>query len=256
MMRQFLKLGYTEFRIFLREPVTIFFNLFFPLMFLFLSMHLFTKNPMESGIINYYIPSFTVIIMMGITIFNIPIYIVKYRNIKFLKRLRVAPIRPLTIMLALGVANLFMLLLGLLILIMVGTLLYHGRFTGNVLAFTGGVALCFAGLGSIGLLLASLIRGIRTVNVLGQLIFYPMLFFSGVLPIPLPNWLQPISKILPVSYGVELLLRIWNLEFFNNYVVDKYKIIATPHTYQTDIFILLGWMVVCTLLSAKFFKWE
>lgn len=253
MLKQYLKLTAVEFRIFLREPVAVFFNLFFPLMFLFLTMHVFLpQSQVDQGAINIYIPAFIIIITTGVAFFNIPIYIVKYRNSKFLKRLRVAPIGPATILLSLGTANLLMLIFGLVILVLMGVLFYGAHFDGNLLLFLGGVILSFLSLGSLGLMVASFCRGMRTVNVTGQLIYYPMLFLSGAIPLNLPGWLDIFSKALPVTYGVELTKRLWNREFFEA---------TLDHQWQTasawvDVGILALYLLIGMTIAMKTFKWE
>lgn len=253
MWRQFIQLTTTEFRIFLREPVAVFFNLFFPLMFLFLTMHVFLpEEQVAKGAINLYIPAFIIIITTGVSVFNIPIYIVKYRNTKFLKRLRVAPINPLTILLSLGTANLLMLIVGLVLLIAIGLLFYNASFAGNPILFAGGVLLSFLSLGSIGLVLASFIRGIRTVNVVGQLIYYPMLFLSGAIPLDLPPWLTAFSKVLPITYGVELIKRLWNKPFFDQTLHTTW---LTPGPW-VDVGVLSAYLVVGMFVALKTFKWE
>ena len=253
MLRQFYKLTVTEFKIFMREPVAVFFNLFFPLMFLFLTMHVFlTKEAVQAGAINFYLPSFIIIITTGVSLFNIPIYIVKYRNNKFLKRLRVSPIRPLTILLSLGTANLLMLVVGLVILVVLGLLFYEAEFTGNAIFLILGLLLSFMSLGSIGLMIASFSRGMRTVNVVGQLIYYPMIFLSRAVPLELPDWLQVVSKLLPITYGLELTQRLWNEDYF----IHRLGFDFITSSIWIDVVILIVVLVVCLFISMKFFKWE
>lgn len=253
MLKQFLHLTRVEFRIFLREPVAVFFNLFFPLMFLFLTMHVFLpEEQVMQGAINLYIPAFIVIITTGVSVFNIPIYIVKYRNTKFLKKLRVAPISPVTILLSLGTANLLMLILGLVLLVIIGIVFYDAAFQGNLLLFIGGVLLTFLSLGSIGLMLASFIRGMRTVNVVGQLIYYPLLFLSGAIPLDLPPWLEAFSKLLPITYGVELIKRLWNKPFFDQTLHAEW---ITPNAW-VDVGVLSAYLLVGLFIALKTFKWE
>lgn len=253
MLQQYLKLTYIEFRIFLREPVAVFFNLFFPLMFLFLTMHVFLpKEAVKMGAINTYIPAFIIIITTGVSFFNIPIYIVKYRNTKFLKRLRVAPISPATVLLSLGTANLLMLIVGLVLLILIGVLFYGASFHGNILLFIAGLLLSFLSLGSLGLMIASFTRGMRTVNVVGQAIYYPMLFLSGAIPLKLPGWLEAISHALPITYGVELTKRLWNEPYYEQVLHYKW---LTPSPW-IDVGILVVFFIFGMTVALKTFKWE
>jgi ABC-2 type transport system permease protein len=253
MFKQFIKLTAVEFKIFLREPMAVFFNLFFPLMFLFLTMHVFLpKEAVAAGAINDYIPAFIIIITTGVSFFNIPIYIVKYRNSKFLKRLRVAPLNPITILLSLGTANLLMLVFGLVLLVAIGLIFYGAEFQGNVFLFGLGVLLCFSSLGSLGLMIASFSRGLRTANVIGQLVYYPMLFLSGAIPLKLPGFLEVIAKILPITYAVELTKQLWNRPFFEQ--VEHYQW-QMPNPWH-NVLILSAYLAVGLFISLKTFKWE
>lgn len=252
MIKQYFKLTLTEFRIFLREPVAVFFNFFFPLMFLLLTMHVFLpEEAVKRGDINYYLPSFIIIITTGVSFFNVPIYIVKYRNNKFLKRLRVAPIRPMTILLSLGTANLLMLVFGLVMITVIGVLFYHASFQGSVFLLIPAIFLSFLSLGSMGLMIASFCRGLRTVNVVGQLIYYPMLFLSGAIPLELSGFLSLVQKVLPITYGVDLVQRLWNKDYF----------VTNDISFHTggvaiDIIVLSAVLVICMTISIRLFKWE
>lgn len=253
MVKQFLKLTWTEFRIFLREPVAVFFNLFFPLMFLFLTMELFIPKDVRAlHPIDIYLPSFFVIIITSVSLFNVPIYIVKYRTQKFLKRLRVAPLHPLTILFSLGLANLFMMLLGLGVLVAVGVLVYGAKLEANLLELIPAVFLTFLSLGSLGLLIASFCRGMRTVNIVGQILYYPMIFLSGALPIPLGEGLKSIQFALPASYGVDLVQSTWQPN------IDPQWDILLPQTggILVDVIVLSGVLIACLFIATKTFKWE
>lgn len=56
---------------------------------------------------------------------------------------------------------------------------------------------------SIGLLMASLCRTIKSVNAVTSLVYFPMLFLSGAtIPHELfPNGLQRIANVLPPNSG-------------------------------------------------------
>jgi len=253
MLRQFLKLTFMEFRVFLREPVAVFFNLFFPLMFLFLTMEVFVpKEYRAMGLIDIYLPSFFVIIITSVSLFNVPIYIVKYRNQKFLKRLRVAPLHPLTILLSLGLANLLMMLLGLVALVVVGVVIYGARVQANPLVLIPVLLLTFGSLGSLGLLIASFCRGMRTVNIVGQVIYYPMIFLSGAVPLPLGTGWKAIQLTLPATYGVDLTQWAWRA----GSIPGRQLLLPQTGGPWVDIAVLLGIMIVCLIAATKTFKWE
>jgi ABC-2 type transport system permease protein len=253
MFNQFLRLTWMEFRIFLREPVAVFFNLFFPLMFLFLTMEVFIpKEHRDAAAINVYLPCFFVIIITSVSLFNVPIYIVKYRNQKFLKRLRVAPLKPLTILLSLGLANLLMMMLGLVALVIVGVVIYGAQVEPDVLRFIPAMLLTFMSLSSLGLLIASFCRGMRTVNIVGQVMYYPMIFLSGAILIPLGEGLRWIQFLLPASYGVSLTQWAWGTDFNSSWG----QMLPRTGGPLVDMVVLAGMMILCLFIASKTFKWE
>lgn len=251
-VKQFLSLTFTEFRIFLREPVAVFFNLFFPLMFLFLTMHVFLgEESKAAGAINHFIPTFLVIITTGVSIFNIPIYIVRYRNIKFLKRLAITPVNPALVLASLAFANLLVLLFGLLIVILLGVFVYGADFSGNWLYLLFACLLSFTALSGLGWIMGARITGIRTVNVIGQLVYYPLLFLSSGIPLNLGS-AEIIQKAMPTTYALDIIKYAWNPEFFSN--SDQYAFfIGSP---LTSISVLVGVTILSFIIAFKGFRWE
>ena len=59
-------------------------------------------------------------------------------------------------------------------------------------------------MGSLGILLATLIRSMQAFQVMMQMLIFPMLFLSGVFfPVEgLPAWMSILVKINPATYGI------------------------------------------------------
>ncbi|MGC9344948.1 MAG: ABC transporter permease, partial [Bacteroidales bacterium] len=97
---------------------------------------------------------------------------------------------------------------------------------------------------SLGFVIASLAPTSWVSQVVGMVLFYPMLFLSGA-SIPLqimPGSIQKIADFLPLTYVVKLLQGVWFGEP------------AGEHLFE--ILILTGLLVVCALISALTFRWE
>src|SRR5699024_3321805 len=65
---------------------------------------------------------------------------------------------------------------------------------------------------AIGFLLAGVVSSARTATVVGQVLFFPMLFLSGAAGMPremFPDFLQRISDFLPLTYVVNLVRDLW-----------------------------------------------
>jgi ABC-2 type transport system permease protein len=78
--------------------------------------------------------------------------------------------------------------------------------------------------------------------IIGQLIFFPMMFLSGAaMPLfILPANLRKISEWLPLTHVVRLLQSLWLGQGWDG----------------TAVAVLLALLVIGTMLSVRFFRWE
>lgn len=115
---------------------------------------------------------------------------------------------------------------------------------GNVLFFMGSWLLTLVSMFSIGLLMASLCRTIKSVNAVTTLVYFPMLFLSGAtIPYELfPRGLQRIANVLPLTQGIKLMKAV----SMGAELENVWKIIV----------LLAGITVICSLISVKTFRWE
>jgi len=247
-MRGFRKLALANLKLYLREPISTFFTLAFPplLVVLFGAMYGNDPSPMFGGYgsMDVSMPGYTAMILGTVGLLGVPITISGYRESGVLRRFQATPMRPLTYILADIVANLVTTLLGMMGLVIIGWLLYRVQFEGQVIAVILAVVFCGLAMFSIGYLIAGLAPGARTAQVIGMVIFYPMMFLSGA-SIPLeimPEKIQRIADFLPLTYVVRLLRGLWFGDTWGE------------HLLETAV--LAGVLVVCTALSARFFRWE
>jgi ABC-2 type transport system permease protein len=77
----------------------------------------------------------------------------------------------------------------------------------DYLGFLGAALLCALALSSLGMLAASRIRKLEDFAVAMNFVIFPLFFFSGALyPAgQLPGWMQPLVKLNPLTYGVDLM---------------------------------------------------
>jgi ABC-2 type transport system permease protein len=237
-----------SFKLYLREPIATFFTLAFPplLVLLFGAMYGNEPSPLYGGYgtMDITMPAYTALILGTIGLLGVPITTSGYREQGVLRRFRATPMRPLTYIVADLLTNLTMTLLGMAILIGVGGALYRVRFEGQVLSVF--VAVVFSGLTmfAIGYLIASLASGARTAQVIGMVLFYPMMFLSGA-SVPLevmPEGVRRISDFLPLTHVVTLLRGLWFGEGWGEHL--------------TEVIILAAILVVGAGLAARFFRWE
>jgi len=247
-MRGFRKLTLVNLKLYLREPIATFFTLAFPplMVVLFGAMYGNDPSPMFGGYgsMDVSMPAYTAMILGTVGFLGVPITISGYRESGVLRRFQATPMRPLTYILADIVANLVTTLLGMMGLVIVGWLLYRVQFEGQVMAVILAVVFCGLAMFSIGYLIAGLAPGARTAQVIGMVVFYPMMFLSGA-SIPLevmPETIQRIGDFLPLTYVVRLLRGLWFGDAWGEHLIETA--------------VLAGVLVVCTALAARFFRWD
>ena len=247
-MRGLGQLLQANFKLFLREPIGTFFTLAFPPLLIVLFGAMYGNEPEAMfggyGSMDISMPGYTSLILGTVGFLSVPIALSGYRELGVLRRYRASALRPLTYIIADVLANLSMTLLGMIILVFVGWLLYRVRFEGNVLELTAAVILSGLSMFSAGYLITSVARGARTAQIIGMVIFYPMMFLSGAgMPLELlPDSIKRISDFLPLTYVVKLLRALW----FGERWVD--------HLFETGA--LIGVLLVCTAIAARLFRWE
>ena len=247
-MKGFRELTLVNLKLYLREPIATFFTLAFPPLLVVLFGAMYGNDPLPMfggyGSMDVSMPGYTAMILGTVGFLGVPITISGYRESGVLRRFQATPMRPLTYILADIVANLVTTLLGMMGLVIIGWLLYRVQFEGQVMAVILAVVFCGLAMFSIGYLIAGLAPGARTAQVIGMVIFYPMMFLSGA-SIPLevmPETIQRIANFLPLTYVVRLLRGLWFGDAWGE------------HLLETAV--LAGVLLVCTALAARFFRWE
>jgi ABC-2 type transport system permease protein len=237
-----------ETKLFLREPVGAFFTLVFPLMMLFLFGSIYGNTPSEyfngRGTVDISVPAYTAMIIATTGLVGLTITMAAYRENGVLRRLRTTPISPLVVLVAQVIVLFMMTVLGMLLLIIAGKLVYHLHFEGNALSVLAGFVLSSLSFFALGFVLAGLMPTARTAQVVGMVILYPMLFLSGA-GFPrelLPEAIKKIANYLPLTYVVSLLRGLW--------VGEPWK------GHLTDVLVLVAVLVAGVLISIKTFRWE
>lgn len=152
------------------------------------------------------------IIAMGVLTTSLfaGVSVVYDREYGFLREILVAPLRRtgITMGKSLGAVVVALLQVGLLLLIapIVGVPLSIEQ----VVALVPVVAMLAIALSGLGILLATRMRSQQGFQLLIQLLVFPLIFLAGVFfPIQTaPEWLQVLSKLDPLTYGVDAIRQI------------------------------------------------
>ena len=194
------------------------------------------------GYIDMMVPALAGLIIATVAFMTIPVATASDREQKLLRRYQVTPMRPIVYFTAdvsvyFGVA-----LVGAALLIVVAKLVFGLRFGGDWVAVLAGFTLSLLAFISLGYIIASLASTSRVAQVVGMVLFFPMMFLSGtVIPLmAMPLNVQEIANWLPLTHVVYLLQDIWLEDAWNS----------------LSGLILLGVLAVGTAVSTATFRWE
>jgi ABC-2 type transport system permease protein len=242
------KLTLVQAKLYLREPMSAFFTLLFGPSLLLLLGFIFGNEPsVETGGLGYLdqsVPGYMAVIISIVGLTAVPITSAMRRETGVLRRFSAAPLRPLTYFLTDVLVPFLMTLLGILLLVLVGTVVFHVRFAGNLLSLLAGISLGAFAFFSLGYALAGLVPNARAVVVIGNVVLYPLMIFSGsVVPLEvMPETVRAISRFLPLTHLVALLRGLWSGLGWGDFL--------------TEAAVLAGVAIVGTLIVAWTFRWE
>ena len=245
-MKRFLKLYIIEQKLALRSADMLIFGVAMPVGIMILINMIAGQKQVTEGF-TYLQSSFASLIAVGIcaaAFMGIPLTIADYRDKKILKHFFTTPCSPLWILgsdiLCAGVTA----LLSAVSVALVSVVFLGYEMSGNALEFMDSWMLTLVSMFSIGLLMASLCRTIKSVNAVTSLVYFPMLFLSGAtIPYELfPSGLQKLANVLPLAQGIKLMKAV--------------SMGAALDTVWEIVVLLVGITVICTVISVKTFRWE
>ena len=245
-MKRFLKMYQVEKKIFFRSPDVILFNLIMPLVTLILiTIIAGNKSAADSGL-TYLQSSYVALSTVGIccsAFMSIPITIVECRSQGILRRMYCSPCSPTRLLACDTICSGVMAILSTLILTVAAVVIFGYRMEGNVFAYLAVWLLTMISMFSIGLMVASLCRTTKSMNMATSLLYFPMLLFSGAtIPVEVfPAWFQTAAKRMPLGVGIDLLKSV---------SMGCYDRIIFP------VITLMAITVICGTIAVKTFRWE
>lgn len=199
---------------FVRDRSRLISSLAFPLLFLAIFGVGFKNvvGPMGEGVdlIGFMYPGI-VAMAAQMTALVAGISVVQDREAGFLKEIMVAPLSRTGIVMgkALGVASIAV--LQVLMLVALAPVVGVGVDAGMVFRLLPLVVQLSLGLSGLGILIASFMRSQQGFQMLINVLVFPMFFLAGVFfPVDsVPLWMEILSKINPVTYGVDAIRQIF-----------------------------------------------
>lgn len=247
-MKALFNITLIEWKVNIRNFLNVFFSLMFPVMMLLLFGSMYGNEPSivygGHGSVDVSTAGYICMIVAVSGLMTLPITLSQYRERKILKRFMVTPLKPLDVLTAQLIVNAIITIAGSVLLILIGVIVFDLKFYGNPLIVGLSVVYVLLSIFSIGLFIAGVTKNAKASLAISYVVYFPMLFLSGAtLPLQfMPEFVQDISKLLPLTYGIDLVRGLW----FGGSVMD----------YGFEIAILAGFFILFTSLSLKTFKWE
>ena len=242
----FAQLLRTEMRLFLREPMALFWGVAFPVVLLIVLGIASSSKPQHSlGDVKFIVAYTPVVMVFSLTILALnalPPALASYREKGYLRRLQTTPVAAWRL-LAVEIAINFAAAIVVVALITAIARIAFGvplpsEFGGFVLAIVLGAA-AMLGLGT---LLSALAPTARIAGIAGSLLFFPMMFFAGL-------WV-PRAEMGSVLRDV------------SDYTPLGALVAAVQHTIAgqwpgtTHLLVLAAWAVIMSVAAGRLFRWE
>lgn len=245
-MKRFLKLYVIEQKLALRSGDMLLFGVAMPVGIMILINMIAGQKQAGEGF-TYLESSFASLVAVGIcaaAFMGIPLTIADYRDKKILKHFFTTPCSPMWILGSDVLCGAVTAMLSATSVSLVSVIFLGYKVRGNILGFVGAWFLTLVSMFSIGLLMASLCRTVKSVNAVTTLVYFPMLFLSGAtIPYELfPSGLQKVSNVLPLTQGIKLMKAV--------------SMGMKMDSIWKTVVLLVGITLVCTMISVKTFRWE
>ena len=249
MLHGLWKLTWIEIKVFLREPLGAIGTIAVPVL-LFVVLGRVTNHKLapssltSSGLSGAGLPVLVSLLIAISAVLSLVTIISIYREGGILKRLRATPLRPYTILTAHVIVKLMLTAATLALMLIAGRRYFPAGVHVPWFSFTFALMISTWSILSVGFLIASIVPTARFAQPIGAVILYPMLAVSGLfVPVEaLPPALHAVARTLPLTYAVNLLKGIWNGDGW--------------FTHTGDVAAMTLLFLICTVLSAKVFRWE
>lgn len=238
----------TELKLSLRGMDMLIFAVIMPVIVLIILGVIYGNKPAFDGASYTFIQqSFGALASISICaggVMGLPIVISDYRDKHILKRFKVTPIAPVTILLVEVTIYFLYSLISLITLFAVAGVFFGFVMQGSILQFIIGWILVMVSMFSIGIMVGGIAKNTKIAGIIASILYFPMLIFSGAtLPYEvMPITMQRLVDILPLTQGIKIL---------------KSAMLDLPmNNVLLPIVVMLTTAIICFFVAIRFFKWE
>ncbi|WP_158895590.1 ABC transporter permease [Amycolatopsis anabasis] len=224
-----------------REPVGFFFAFFFAPALVLILGAIFGNDPSPQfqgrGYIDATLPAFSSLVLAIIGVLLLPMNQLAFRETGALRRLRLTPMRPFTFLTADLTVNFVIGLVGMIVALLVGALVYGVDLPSNI-----GLVLLAAALGlvaflALGYTLSGLYPSTGAATGIGNVLMILLMLSSGAF-VPLSVLSEGVRKVFdfsPIRHFVKLIDGLWSGEPWSDLLVPTAVLVG-----MTVVFGILG----------------
>ena len=247
-MKAFKAIFKSEVMLMSRNADTLFFGMIMPIgIFLIVGMIMGNKPAFEGAeytFMQQFFPAIATVVICATGLMTVPLTIADYREKKILKRFKVTPASPMLLLFTHFLIDLIVSFISLGLLYTIARVFFQYTLLGSAFYFILAFLLVMFAIYGIGMLIASVSKNIKMVNLLCTIFYFPMLFLSGA-TIPyeiMPGIMQKVVDFIPLTQGIKLLKEIsLNLQIENVVGISI-------------LMMVIG--IICMTISIKCFQWE
>jgi ABC-2 type transport system permease protein len=246
-MRALLKLTWVEFKLLVREPITLGFVFAYPLIVLFVLAEVFGKSHdlatfRGTVAINFYISAYLGVVAAAVGLVVIPIHLAGYHERGVLRRFRASSASPWSVFGSQVVVSVFLTILGCALLVAVAGVVYKPEFPKQLPAMLIAFLLGAVFFASLGMLLGTALRSARAAQGAGLLLFFVMAMLSGAGPprAVMTSAMRHVSDALPLTHVIIAMQDPWIGFGFNGF----------------ETLVVLAMTILAGAVSLRLLRWE
>ncbi|MEU0167649.1 ABC transporter permease [Streptomyces iakyrus] len=237
----------SEFRLFCREPGSLFWVLLFPSLLLGILGSVPSFREAQDGLgglrtVDVYVPVSVLIALIMAGVQAMPPVLTGYRENGILRRLSTTPVRPASLLAAQMLVNGLAAVASALLTLTVGRLVYDVRLPEQPAGYLLALLLAVLAALSLGAVVSARARTTKIATAIGTAVFFPMMFCAGV-------W-------VPVQAMPDMLARVVAYTPFGAAARALDEAAAGSWPGWAHLGVLAAWTAVLSVSAARWFRWE
>lgn len=198
--------------------------------------------------IDFILPGQLGFVILSTGVFGAAYVLITLKQRLIIKRLFATPARRSTILLGESISRLIFAMIQVIIIVLIGTWAFGFTLIHGPVTLLPMLVVCAAGLlvfFGFGMMVSNIAKNEHAVPPISNLVVLPQFLLAGTFfsTDVFPDWLQPVCRVLPLTYVNNALRKI---SFEGAGLLDL----------STELTVLLVWGIIIYGINIKIFKWE